>query len=138
MTRYSEDWYTLLSSLGICNRHFNNRFYSYQLCKRLFEATTGFTIDDEHLRQCAVRIWNTIKKLNIKEGFTVTDDKAPEIWFTPMIGTDDQPLILRDYFGKIELSKEDVSRLVEDYYDERGWGVKGLVLKERTLKEPVL
>jgi len=55
-----------------------------------------------------------------------------------MIGTDDQPLILRDYFGKIELSKEDVSRLVEDYYDERGWGVKGLVLKERTLKEPVL
>jgi aldehyde:ferredoxin oxidoreductase len=138
MTRYSEDWYTLLSSMGICNRHFNNRFYSYQLCTRLFEATTGFTIDDEHLRQSAVRIWNTIKKLNIKEGFTVTDDKAPEIWFTPMIGTDDRPLILRDYFGKTELSQGDISQLVEDYYDERGWGVKGLVLKERTLKEPVL
>jgi len=138
MTRYSEDWYTLLSSLGICNRHFNNRFYSYELCKRLFEAVTGFQIDDEHLRQSAVRIWNTIKKLNIKEGFTVTDDRPPEIWFKPMIGADDQPLILRDYFGKTELGKEDISRLVEDYYDERGWKINGLVSKQGTLRDPVL
>jgi len=94
----------------------------------LFEAVTGLQIDDEHLRQSAVRIWNTLKKLNIKEGFTVTDDRPPEIWFKPMIGTDDQPLILRDYFGKTELGKEDISRLVEDYYDERGWRGKGLVL----------
>jgi aldehyde:ferredoxin oxidoreductase len=138
MARCSEDWYTLLSSLGICNRHFNNRFYSYELCTRLFEAVAGFTIDDEHLRQSAVRIWNTMKKLNIKEGFTVTDDKAPEIWFTPMKGTDDQPLILRDYFGKTELGKEDISRLVEDYYDERGWNTNGLVSKQRTLEESFL
>jgi len=127
MTRYSEDWYTLLSSMGICNRHFNNRFYSYELCTRLFEATTGFTIDDEHLRQSAVRIWNTMKKLNIKEDFGRADDKPPEIWFTPMKGTDDQPLILRDYFGKTELGKEDIFRLVEDYYNERGWNINGLV-----------
>jgi aldehyde:ferredoxin oxidoreductase len=38
MTRYAEDWYTILSSLGICNRHFNNRFYSYALCQNLFSA----------------------------------------------------------------------------------------------------
>jgi len=37
------------------------------------------------------------------------------------------PLILRDYFGKTELGKEDISRLVEDYYDERGWKINGLV-----------
>jgi len=42
-------------------------------------------------------------------------------------GAENKPLILRDYFGQTELSKEDISRLVEDYYDERGWRGKGLV-----------
>ena len=38
-----------------------------------------------------------------------------------MTGPDNQPLLLRDYFGKMELNREDITRLVEDYYDERGW-----------------
>jgi aldehyde:ferredoxin oxidoreductase len=121
MTRYSEDWYTILSSLGICNRHFNNRFYSYELCRKLFSAVTGFEVDEEHLRDSAVQIWNTLKRLNQKEGFGVADDRPPEIWFKPMKGAEGQSLILRDYFGKTELGREDITRIVEDYYDERGW-----------------
>jgi aldehyde:ferredoxin oxidoreductase len=121
MTRYAEDWYTILSSLGICNRHFNNRFYSYELCQKLFRAVTGFQVDEEHLRQSAVQIWNSLKKLNQQEGFGIADDRPPEIWFRPMTGPDNQPLLLRDYFGKMELNREDITRLVEDYYDERGW-----------------
>jgi aldehyde:ferredoxin oxidoreductase len=121
MTRYSEDWYTILSSLGICNRHFNNRFYSYELCWKLFSAVTGFEVDEDHLRKSAVQVWNTLKRLNQKEGFGIADDRPPEIWFRPMTGPDGQPLVLRDYFGKTELSQEDIVRFVEDYYNERGW-----------------
>jgi aldehyde:ferredoxin oxidoreductase len=121
MARYSEDWYTILSSLGICNRHFNNRFYSYELCHKLFRAVTGFEVDENHLRESAVQIWNTLKGLNQKEGFGMTDDRPPEIWFKPMKGAEGQPLVLRDYFGKTELGGEDITRLVEDYYNERGW-----------------
>jgi len=121
MTRYSEDWYTILSSLGICNRHFNNRFYSLELCQKLFMAVTGFQVDPDHLRQSAALAWNILKGLNTREGFGPGDDKAPEIWFESMEGAADQPLILRDYFGKKELDREDITRLIEDYYDERGW-----------------
>jgi aldehyde:ferredoxin oxidoreductase len=121
MTRYSQDWYTILSSLGICNRHFNNRFYSYGLCQKLFSAVTGFEVDENHLRESAVLVWNTLKRLNQNEGFGVGDDRPPEIWFKPMKGAEGQDLVLRDYFGKTELGREDVARLVEDYYDERGW-----------------
>jgi hypothetical protein len=53
-------------------------------------------------------------RIYIKEGFGRADEKAPEIWFTPMIGAGDQPLILRDYFGKAELGEEDISRRIED------------------------
>ncbi len=121
MTRYAEDWYTILSSLGICNRHFINRFYSYELCRNLFSAITGFALDEDHLRRAAERIWNTLKRLNQKEGFGPKDDRPPEIWFRPMTGADGQTLLLRDYFGKSELGREDITRLTEDYYDERGW-----------------
>ncbi|MBW1909307.1 MAG: hypothetical protein JRJ11_07180, partial [Deltaproteobacteria bacterium] len=73
------------------------------------------------MRQSAVRIWDTLKGLNTKEGFDQADDRPPEIWFRPIKGTDGQPLILRDYFGKKELNRQDIVRLVQDYYDERGW-----------------
>jgi len=121
MTRYAEDWYTILSSLGICNRHFINRFYSYELCQKLFSAVTGFEVDEDHLRESAVVVWDALKRLNQKEGFGVADDRPPEIWFKPMKGAEGQPLVLRDYFGKTALSRKDIARLVEDYYDERGW-----------------
>lgn len=121
MTRYAEDWYTIMSCLGICNRHFINRFYSYQLCRNLFSAITGFALDEDHLRRVAERIWNTLKRLNQNEGFGPQDDRPPEIWFRPMVGAEGQTLLLRDYFGKSELSREDITRLTEDYYDERGW-----------------
>ncbi len=121
MTRYAEDWYTILSSLGVCNRHFINRFYSYELCQKLFRAVTGFQVDEEHLRESAVVVWDALKRLNQNEGFGVADDRPPEIWFKPMKGADGQVLVLRDYFGKTELTRDDVTRLVEDYYDERGW-----------------
>jgi aldehyde:ferredoxin oxidoreductase len=121
MTRYSEDWYTILSSLGLCNRHFNNRFYSYELCQKLFSAVTGFEVDGNHLRESAVRIWNTLKRMNQKEGFGMADDRPPGIWFKPMRGAEGQVLVLRDYFGKKELGPEDINQFVEDYYDERGW-----------------
>lgn len=121
MTRYSEDWYTILSSLGLCNRHFNNRFYSLELCRKLFVAVTGFQVNDEHMRQSAVRIWDALKELNTEEGFDREDDRPPEIWFKPMTGSDGRPVKLRDYFGKKELNRGDIDRLVQDYYDERGW-----------------
>jgi len=121
MTRYAEDWYTILSSLGVCNRHFVNRFYSYELCQKLFSAVTGLTVDEDHLRQSAKKIWDLLRDLNQSEGFGPDDDQPPEIWFKPMKGPNGEELYLRDYFGKTRLSRMDIMQLVEDYYDERGW-----------------
>ena len=125
MTRYAEDWYTILSSLGICNRHFNNRFYSLALCHKLLVAVTGFQVAEDQVRESAVRTWDTLKRLNEKEGFGPGDDRPPEMWFKPMKGQSGERLVLRDYFGKTALGREDIARLVEDYYDERGWNGPG-------------
>jgi len=29
--------------------------------------------------------------------------------------------VMTDYFGKEELTRDDISNWVKDYYDERGW-----------------
>ena len=121
MTRYSEDWYAILSSMGICNRAYNNRFYSLEICWKLFRAVTGFEVEKDALRRAAVRIWDTLKVLNQKEGFGPSADHPPDMWFKPMMGADSKQLVLRDYFGKSELRPDDISGFVEDYYDERGW-----------------
>jgi aldehyde:ferredoxin oxidoreductase len=120
-TRYSEDWYVIFSSLGICNRHFNNRFFSLDLCQKLFNAVTGLEIDKDDMRDAAVKIWDTLRILNQREGFTRADDEVPEQWFQPMKQADGPPLFLTDYFHKKELNHEDLSQLLQDYYDERGW-----------------
>ncbi len=125
MTRYSEDWYTILSSLGLCNRHFVNRFYSYDLCQQLFFAITGFQVEEHHLRESAGRIWDLLKALNQREGFGPDDDRPPRIWFKPMKGPDGEALLLRDYFGTTLLEGKDLLQLVHDYYHERGWTQEG-------------
>jgi aldehyde:ferredoxin oxidoreductase len=125
MTRYSEDWYTILSSLGLCNRHFVNRFYSYDLCLKLFSTVTGFQVEEDHLRASAGRIWNLLKTLNQREGFGVGDDQPPKTWFQPMKGANGEALVLRDYFGTTELEGKDLLQLVHDYYHERGWTQEG-------------
>jgi aldehyde:ferredoxin oxidoreductase len=57
MTRYAEDWYTILSSLGICNRHFNNRFYSYALCQNSSEAVCSADLEYPQKTQPASGFW---------------------------------------------------------------------------------
>jgi aldehyde:ferredoxin oxidoreductase len=92
----------------------------------LFTAVTGFQIDEDHLRESAKKIWDDLKRLNEKEGFRPADDLPPQIWFKPMQGPAGEPLVLRDYFGNRELTFEDVVRLIDDYYDERGWNATQL------------
>jgi len=121
MTRYSEDWYTILNSMGICNRHFNNRFYSLDLCCQLFNAITGFEVDMIHFRKAASEIWTRIRILNQNEGFAHSDDRPPDIWFSPMLDARGNSYVMTDYFGKEELTRDDISNWVKDYYDERGW-----------------
>nr|MDO8135819.1 aldehyde ferredoxin oxidoreductase N-terminal domain-containing protein [Candidatus Njordarchaeum guaymaensis] len=120
LTRYAEDWYTLLSSLGICARAHINRFYSADLCARLYSAATGIERTSEQLLQAAERSWNLLRIINFREGFDSGSDKFPEQWFTPLRAGNFELKLLDFYAGK-EITKDVASRLIEEYYDERGW-----------------
>jgi aldehyde:ferredoxin oxidoreductase len=55
-TRYSEDWFAVFDSLGICIRSQNNRFYSADICARLFSTATGIQMDKVALMRAGERV----------------------------------------------------------------------------------
>lgn len=118
LTRYSEDWFSLFSSLGICNRFQINRFYHAELIRDILAAVTGLEFSVEEMMEKAAASWGLYRELNVREGLGPEEDRPPEAWF------DEKPLWgrggrLHDYFGN-PLDREDVRRLLDDYYDERG------------------
>jgi aldehyde:ferredoxin oxidoreductase len=112
LTRYSEDWYSLFSCLGVCNRAQVNRLYNPEVFRDLFVAATGIDASPPELMRKAAAAWELYRSLNEREGFTRADDRAPEAWFPEGAGT------VPGYFGD-PLSGEEIERLIDDYYDER-------------------
>jgi aldehyde:ferredoxin oxidoreductase len=131
-TKYSEDWFSLFSSLGLCNRAFLNRFYSIGLIENLFSTLTELNLEAQGLMSAAERGWNLLRALNLMAGFTKKDDEPPDVWFMPL-REEKMQWEIRDYFGE-KITKEDVDRLLQDYYDERGWDQKGMPTKEKLME----
>jgi len=134
LTRYSEDWYTVLTSLGLCARAQMNRFYGLELVTDIYKAVTGFDIQSEELREAAERTWNLLKILNVKEGFSRKDDKFPEAWFKPL-RFGENILNFQDFFGETIITPEVANQLLNNYYNERGWDkIDGIPMQSK-LKE---
>ncbi len=121
LTVSSEHWLALFNSLGLCNRHVNNRFYSINIIADLYSSLTGIELSAEDLMHNAERVWNLFKLINAREGFTRQEDEPPSKWFEPIITFDGREIRMMDYYGKKVLTKEDVDEWLDDYYDERGW-----------------
>jgi len=67
----------------------------------------------------------------VREGFSRADDRFPEVWLKPL-ETPDGVQNLTDYYGKHVITAEDLKRLLDDYYDERGWDIeKGIPTREK-------
>ncbi|MFX0082152.1 MAG: aldehyde ferredoxin oxidoreductase N-terminal domain-containing protein [Candidatus Hodarchaeota archaeon] len=134
ITKYSEDWYALLSSLGLCARAQMNRFWSLESATNFYNVITGINLKSEEIRKAAERSWNLLKILNTREGFSRNDDKFPEEWFKPLkYGKNYFPF--KDFFGEITITQEIANQLLDDYYEERGWNIFDGNLTEEKIKE---
>jgi aldehyde:ferredoxin oxidoreductase len=134
LTRYAEDWYTVLTSLGLCARAQMNRFWGLESAAAFYNAVTGIDLTPEDLRIAAERTWNLLKILNAREGFSRKDDRYPPAWFKSLHFGDIELQFQDSYSGTL-ISQATAQQLIDDYYDERGWDNEtGLPTKEK-LKE---
>ena len=85
-----------------------------------YSAATGHEMSALDMVECGERISNVAKMLNVREGFSRVDDAVPEVWFRPM-DTPEGRIEMQDYYETKTLSKGDTDKILDDYYDERGW-----------------
>ena len=133
-SRYSEDWYSLFNCLSLCNRAHVNRFYHIKTIAEFYSAVTGIKATPAQLMKASERAWTIGKLLNVREGFDRKDDRAPDIWFKPLLWQGEEYRIT-DYYETSTLTREDVERFLDDYYDERGYDIQNGLPTPQKLKE---
>lgn len=123
-TKYAENWMSLFDSLGICGRATINRLYNDRTIADLYSSLTGIGLTPGEIVQAGERAWNLERALCAREGFGRKDDKIPERFLKEPLKAKDKDLWLQDYFRtKERFTKDDFKKMLDDYYDERGWDI---------------
>nr|HDO81558.1 hypothetical protein [Candidatus Bathyarchaeota archaeon] len=134
LVRHFEDWYSILSALGICNRAQVNRFYNIRVCAEFYSSATGIEKTPQELKLAGERAWNMQKILNVREGHTREQDKPPRQWLQPLTERG-RRYVARDYYRKRVLTEEDFEKALRDYYEERGWNPETGTPTEEKLRQ---
>jgi aldehyde:ferredoxin oxidoreductase len=93
----------------------------------LMEAITGLTFTPEDVMRVGERLTNLAKAFNVRAGFARSDDTLPERLMT-------EPLKGGASKGQL-ISREDLDKMLDEYYAERGWDVKTGVPTRAKLSE---
>jgi aldehyde:ferredoxin oxidoreductase len=107
-----EDRCTLFDSLILCR--FFRDFYPWEELSKLYHLATGISLDQKELAGIAGHIKDMTRRFNLREGMTAADDTLPKRFFENSL--DDNNAITR----------EEIKRLVSDYYAVRGWNADGI------------
>lgn len=134
ITKHIEDTHSVFNCLGVCSAYQCFGALNLKLLTDIYLAVTGIRVTPEELKKRGERVWNMLKVLNVREGFSRKDDKVPEKWLMPK-KTPEGITRLMDYYGKRVFNRNDVHKIFDEYYDERGWELdRGVPTKEK-LKE---
>jgi aldehyde:ferredoxin oxidoreductase len=134
LTRHVERWNILLDIMGICSRPPLARLYSLSSISELYHLITGINLKPEDMLLASERCANLLKLFNISQGATRKDDYLPERYYTEPFYLLGEETWLKDYYNTRRLTREDIEMLLDDYYEERGWGKDGIPT-ERKLRE---
>ncbi len=120
-----EKWCIIVNSFGICFRMQSTSLYSPEICADLYTAATGMPTTADELLKAAERAYNLYRFINAREGFSRKDDQLPERWISePLKIQDEKEVRLMDYFKTKTITRKDVDKILDDYYDEHGWDIK--------------
>ncbi len=123
MVAWSENWITIANLMGLCLfAWYRSRSFpmlikrGLDLANEAFVAATGLPMTSEELFRSGERVYNVEKLFNLREGFGRESDYPPPRFFEEEMA--DGP-------GKgSKLNLESYDRLLDEYYEARGWDKK--------------
>jgi aldehyde:ferredoxin oxidoreductase len=83
----------------------------------MVEVTTGLKLDEKDLRKISSTIQDETRRFNLREGLTPKQDTLPKRFFDEPLGKD-----------RKTIRREDLQRMLRDYYALRGWSSEGIPL----------
>lgn len=114
-----EDRATLFDTLIFC-RFFRDLILWDELAT-VIKAITGMELDKAGLRRIASNVVDATRTFNLREGLTPDDDCLPESVFANRL----------DDSGKA-IDRQELQRMVADYYRLRGWDERGVPASYRS------
>jgi len=114
-TRTDQDYLATADSGVLCWIIYHGPLWGEKLSEWLTYVTgTKHTV--EGLDRLGERIWNLERLFNLKAGITFKDDTLP-------------PRILKE--PRVKNRVVDIDRLLQEYYERRGWDKKGVPTREK-------
>jgi aldehyde:ferredoxin oxidoreductase len=121
LTKYLQDRNAALWTLIACDNIPGNSVKPPDEMIRIYIRmlnTLGFSYDEESFLKLGERIYNLTRLFNVREGVRRKDDSLPPRFFKP-----------REDTGWV-ITKEDFNKMLDMYYNKRGWDSEGVPLKE--------
>lgn len=107
-----EDRLTLFDSLILCR--FYRDLYLWEPLSAMIRDATGLDLDLSGMRAIASRIRNDARRFNLQEGFTAHDDRLPVRFAREPLPESNRTI-----------AESDMEKLLQEYYQERGWNSEG-------------
>lgn len=127
LTKWVEDYNTVLISMGMCHRTPITQHFDLQTITDLYCSVTGIRMSADELRQAGERIWNLQRAFNQREGADRMDDMPP-------LRALNEPIIVGDNEFPPMTAKR-INKLLDEYYDERGWNIKDGKISKKKAEE---
>jgi aldehyde:ferredoxin oxidoreductase len=127
VVKWLEDLFAAVDSLGICKftTPWQNMPFGPEYMARLVTAATGVEYTWRDIMTCGERIYNVEKAIQVRYGLRRKDDYLPERLYR-------EPLPEGPRKGAV-LDKEKYGKMLDEYYEERGWDVQTSIPKKETL-----
>jgi aldehyde:ferredoxin oxidoreductase len=110
-----EEMAAISDALGVCKNTYNNmEVLDWDQTAELLTATTGWSWTGKDVQQVGERIVNAERLLNARWGITRRDDTLPSRFLEEPAGPPDSPSA-----GSIV----ELSLMLEEYYNVRGWNL---------------
>ncbi|MBI4334529.1 MAG: aldehyde ferredoxin oxidoreductase family protein [Chloroflexi bacterium] len=129
MTVYGQNIFTLIDMLGTCKFHTRLALDGLDEADyaRLVALATGIDFTVLELMTIAERVYNLEQAFNNSLGISRKDDRLPDMYY-------DVPLNGGPLDKKTIMKREEVEKMIDDYYALRGWDLKTGVPPRKTLE----
>ena len=125
LVAHYEDMAAVADALGVCKNTYNNmEVLDFEETAALLAATTGWAWSADEVREVGERIINIERLFNARCGMTRQDDTLPERFLREPAGPAGSPS---------EGAIVELDRMLDDYYEARGWDPRGGHPTEATL-----